>query len=272
LEEGILMPMNPQYAHLPPPPVPFTHVFSRPPVWPSQNFPDQAEKHPVYAWHVLDAGGHENVEMVSLTDYLWRAIQQHCLHACHTLHLSLRGAWKSRGTVSGSDFNQAVVELGDHSARQIIVQHAEWPAFVEELAVKLMPGWWNPPHTPLIGRGCGLPDNWLHIEREICALRPGGILRVPDIALELPKGGENIWEAITDRTPLDAILEQITGAAYELTLIRQERGFLSKPEWIVRRLKQPLTNNNIRAFISPDRRAGWTQDKETGLWHRDQQI
>lgn len=260
------MPMNPRYAHLPSPPQPITRVYWRRSEWPAV----AGQAYDVYAWLTVDAGGQENIEIIGLTDYLWRAIQQHCLHACHTLHLSLRGAWKAHGTVSENDFNQAVVELGDHSGRQIIVQHAEWPAFVEELAVKLMPGWWTPPHRPLTGMGCGLPKNWLSVEREICALRPGGCLRVSDIALELPKDGHHLWEAISNRTPMDTILEQIQGAAYELTLTRRERGFLSQPEWIVRRLKHPLTSDNTRAYISPDRRAGWTQDPETGLWHRDQ--
>lgn len=263
--------MNPRYAHLPPPPVSYTQVHSRAALRPSVGSMTPAVKtHAVYAWHHRDVAGDEQVEMIGLTDYLWRAVQAHCLHASHTLHLNLRGAWKAVGTVSENDFNQAQVEMGDHSGHRIVVQQAEWPDFVEDLCVKLMPGWWVPSWQPLTGLGGGLPATWLSVEREITALRPGRCLRVSDSLLALPQGGHDLWEAVSGRQPMDAILEQIVGAAYELTLRRRQHGFLRQPDWIVRRLKQPLTSDHTRAYLSPDRRAGWHQDPETGLWHRDQ--
>lgn len=266
----------PSYTHLPPPPVPFTQVSVRPRMRLPGECPPATldtttatvEPHALYAWITRDLGGEEHIELVSLTDYLWRAIQEHCQYACHTLHLSLRGAWRAD---SGRSMHQADVELGDHSGRRIVVQEHEWPEFVSALCLQLMPGWWTPPPVRyLTGLGGGLPPEWLAVEKQITALKPGQCLRVLDSQLALPKGG-HLYEALMQRTPMDAILEQITGSAYELTLLRRERGFLNEPDWLVRRLQQPLSaekSPNTRAYISPDRRAGWTQDPRTGLWHR----
>lgn len=267
--------MSHRYAHLPPPPTPVTHLALRDGMSfyrarRTQAF-DAVEEHAVYAWRTVDAGGQQNVEVIGLTDYLWRAVQMHCGFACHTLHLSLRGAWKYIGCVRENDFHQATVELGDHSGRQIIVQHTDWSDFVQELCIKLMPGWWNPPPTaaPLIFTG-GIPKELIPIAKAISALKPGACLFVPDGGLFLPSA--DIMQAITQRTPMDSILESLVGSAYEITAKRQT-GFLEKPGYLVRRLKRPIPQeygDRVRAYLSPDRRTGWTQCPETGLWDRIQ--
>lgn len=261
--------MSSRYAHLPPPPVPFKHIGlhrSRPTGF---SFAE-VEEHAVYAWRTIDSGGEEQVELVSLTDYLWRAIQAHCQHACHTLHLSLRGAWRAAGRVAENDFNQAVVQLGDHSGGQIIVNQAEWSDFVQELCVKLMPGWWTPPAdaAPLSFSGA-IPTEWRFIASEISRLKPGMCLFVSDDVLKLPGSAGWMFESVMQRTPMDLILESFVGSAYELTF-KRKTGFLCKAGYLVRRLKKPITDDNVRAYISPDRRAGWTHCPDSGLWHRAQ--
>ncbi len=270
--------MKSRYAHLPPPPEPFHRVQVRSPRLPWALGPvrddmpiDDIETYDLYLWRTLDTGGEEHLEVVSLTEYLWLAIQSHCHHACHTLHLSLRGAWRAAGRVAENDFNQALVELGNHSGQQIIVNQSEWADFVQELCVKLMPGWWTPPPAPApLTYGGGIPaKEWRCIAEEISRLKPGECLFVSFDRLRLPGGAGWMVEALTQRTPIDVILESFVGSAYELTF-KEQTGFIGKQGYLVRRLKKPVTSDHVRAYISPDRRSGWTHCPNTGLWHRKQ--
>lgn len=139
----------PSYFHLPFPPEPFTKVLVQLP-----NF-TRIERE-VYAWETRDEKGAPHLELVSLTEYLWRAIQMHCEHGCHVLYLSLRGAWRGVGRPSPEPHHEALVEMGDNSLSHtipqtpngwpgpLVVQHPDWDEFVKELCLKLMPGWWQP--------------------------------------------------------------------------------------------------------------------------------
>ena len=89
------------YPHLPEPPRPISRITMQEPLPKVGRLSDGdsttrvCTEHPVYAMRHIDANGCQTTQILSLTEYLWHVIQQHCRHSCHTLHTQLRGDWTS---------------------------------------------------------------------------------------------------------------------------------------------------------------------------------
>lgn len=254
---------SPDYHHLPPPPQKAqiikvgTYAFMPTHKCLDDSMSPGITEHQLLLWiHRSDPAAPALPEPVTLHDYLWRCLCQHCSHACHTWHASQRG-----------EFSLAI-ESGRHDGQRWQFQAATWNDLVERAVMTLLPGWWTPRHFALL-QGGQIISHLRPLQKRILTLRPGDSLRIYERDLALRGDLANTILEMEGRHGIDLLMESIVGSAYELTArYLGDRMPLEHSVWLVERLKQPVTHDNVRAYLSPDRRQGWQQDPTNGLWRR----
>lgn len=243
------------FHHLPKPPEPITRITTERPFSRIANlalspaFDDRFEHHPIYALQHIDTNGCQTTRVLSLTEYLWHVIQQHCHQSCHTIHIKQRGDYR------------CAIESGNHDGKRWHYRAATWDQLIHKITLDLLPGYWTPPWPQLTYLGSD------PLGHQLSGLLPGESLAIDTRILP----NSELAEFITQSTPLDRILEGITSSAYHLVVRPPQPDdldhFTRRGKTIVQRLQHSLEDSSTRAYVSPDRRHHYTQDPRTGLYH-----